>query len=344
MQISEFDYDLPQELIAQIPLPKRDRSRMMLCDRKTGDIRHAHFSDFPEYCKKNDILILNSSRVIPAKIWGHKEDGRTIEFLFLKEMGKKMWEVICRPAKHVRPGDRIIFSEDAVGQVVELKSEGKRVLQSQTGDVRSLLKRSGYAPLPPYIRRKKGDLKFRSGDLERYQTIYAQKEGSIAAPTAGLHFTQGLLDKLKEKGVTICDLSLDVGLATFQPVRVQQVEDHPMLAETYEILPEVARSIIEGKKAKNPITAVGTTSVRALESAYEKGRVRAGRFSTDLFIYPGYEFKVVDKLLTNFHLPRSTLLMLVSAFAGKDFILRAYREAVRQKYRFYSYGDCMLIL
>ena len=191
---------------------------------------------------------------------------------------------------------------------------------------------------------KKGDPKFRSGDLERYKTVFAQKEGSIAAPTAGLHFTQGLLDKLNDKGTTICELSLDVGLATFQPVRVQHVEDHPMLAETYEISPDAARIINDAVKAKRSITAVGTTSVRALESAYEGRCVRAGRFATNLFIFPGYEFEVVDRLLTNFHLPKSTLLMMVSAFAGKDFILKAYREAVRKKYRFYSYGDCMLIL
>lgn len=344
MLISEFDYDLPQELIAQSPLPKRDQSRMMICDRKTGNIRHARFFDFPKYGQKKAILVLNSSKVIPAKIWGKKEDGRTLEFLFLKKTGEKTWEVLCRPAKHVRPEDRITFSPDAVGQVVEMKKEGKRVIQFQAGDVISLLKKLGYAPLPPYIRRKRGDLKFRLGDLERYQTVFAQKEGSIAAPTAGLHFTQGILGKLKDKGVTICELSLDVGLATFQPVRVQHVEDHPMLAETYKITASAARSITDGIREKHPVTAVGTTSVRALESAYGGGQVRAGRFSTDLFIYPGYEFKVVDRLLTNFHLPRSTLLMLVSAFAGKDFILKAYREAVQKKYRFYSYGDCMLIL
>jgi S-adenosylmethionine:tRNA ribosyltransferase-isomerase len=344
MLVSEFDYDLPQELIAQTPLPKRDRSRMMICDRKTGDISHAHFFDFPEYCKKEDVLVLNSSKVIPAKIWGKKEDGRTIEFLFLKKTGEKTWEVMCRPAKHVRQGDRITFSQNAVGNVVEFRQEGKRVIQFQDGNVLSLLKNAGYAPLPPYIRRKKGDFEFRLGDLDRYQTVFARKEGSIAAPTAGLHFTQELLKKLKEKGVTICELSLDVGLATFQPVRIQHVEDHPMLAETYEILPAITRSITDGIKKKHPVTAVGTTSVRALESAFEDGSMRAGRFETNLFIYPGYEFKVVERLLTNFHLPRSTLLMLVSAFAGKDFILKAYREAVRKKYRFYSYGDCMLIL
>ncbi len=317
---------------------------MMVCDRRTGDIRHSRFTDFPEYSQKGDILVLNTSRVIPAKIWGKKEDGRTVEFLFLKETGEKTWEALCRPARHVRPGDRIAFSLDAEGRVVELGQEGKRIIRFRDSRVLSFLKKAGYAPLPPYIRRKKDDLEYRSKDLERYQTVFARKEGSIAAPTAGLHFTQELLNELIGQGVTICELSLEVGLATFQPVRAERVEDHPMLAETYEISPEVAKSLNDGIKKRLPVTAVGTTSVRALESAYEDGCMRAGRFSTDLFIYPGYAFKAVDRLLTNFHLPRSTLLMLISAFAGRDFILEAYREAVRNRYRFYSYGDCMLIL
>lgn len=317
---------------------------MMVCDRETGEIRHARFVDFPEYCQKDSILVLNTSRVIPAKIWGKKDDGRIIEFLFLKETGEKTWEVLCRPAKHAKPGDRITFSPDAGGRILELKQEGKRVMQFRDGGVLSFLKKAGYAPLPPYIKRKKADPDYRPKDLERYQTVFAQKEGSIAAPTAGLHFTQELLDKLKDKGVSICELSLEVGLATFQPVRADRVEDHPMLAEMYEIPPDAAKSLTDGIKKGQPVTAVGTTSVRALESAYEGGIIRGGRFSTDLFIYPGYTFKAVNRLLTNFHLPRSTLLMLVSAFAGKDFILKAYAEAVRQKYRFYSYGDCMLIL
>jgi S-adenosylmethionine:tRNA ribosyltransferase-isomerase len=344
MLVSDFDYDLPEELIAQVPLPRRDHSRMMVCDRRTSDIRHARFVDFPEYCQKEDILVLNTSRVIPAKIWGKKADGRTIEFLFLKETDEITWEVLCRPARHVRKGDRIAFSPHAAGRIIELGQEGKRVMRFREGSVLSFLKKAGYAPLPPYIRRKKADPEYRTKDLERYQTIFARKEGSIAAPTAGLHFTQELLDRLKDKGVAVCELSLDVGLATFQPVRADWVEDHPMLAETYEISPEVAKSLNDGIKKKHPVTAVGTTSVRALESAFEDGRVRAGRFSTGLFIYPGYAFQAADRLLTNFHLPKSTLLMLVSAFAGRDFILEAYKEAVRNKYRFYSYGDCMLIL
>jgi len=317
---------------------------MMICDRDSGEIYHSHFFDIPKYFKKEDILVLNSSRVIPAKIWGKKEDGKSIEFLFLEEKDKNEWEVLCRPAKRIKLGDEISFAKDSTGQVVGIEPEGKRVIRFQHGEVFSFLKRAGYAPLPPYIKRKKGDLKFRVGDLDRYQTVFARKEGSIAAPTAGLHFTRELLDTLRDKEVKVCDLTLDVGLATFQPVRVHNVEDHRMLTEKFAISKETARDINNAIKSNHPVTAVGTTSVRALESAYEPGRVRSGQHTTDLFIFPGYPFKVIDRLLTNFHLPKSTLLMLVSAFTGKDFILKAYREAVRKKYRFYSYGDCMLIL
>lgn len=344
MLISEFDYHLPQELIAQVPLHKRDHSRMMICDRESGEICHSHFFDIPKYFKKEDMLVLNSSKVIPAKIWGKKEDGKSIEFLFLEEKDKNEWDVLCRPAKRVKLGDEILFAKDSTGHVVGTEPEGKRVIRFQQGEVFSFLKRAGYAPLPPYIKRKKNDPVVRAEDLERYQTVFAKKEGSIAAPTAGLHFTKELLDKLKEKGVSICDLSLNVGLATFQPVRVHNVEDHCMLAEKFAISKETARDINNSIKVNRPVTAVGTTSVRALESFHEQGRVKAGQHTTDLFIFPGFPFKVIDRLLTNFHLPKSTLLMLVSAFAGKDFILKAYQEAVRRKYRFYSYGDCMLIL
>jgi S-adenosylmethionine:tRNA ribosyltransferase-isomerase len=344
MLISEFDYHLPQELISQVPLPQRDHSRMMICDRETGEISHSRFFEIPKYCQREDVLVLNSSRVIPARIWGKKRDGTSIEFLFLIEADKNTWEVLCRPAKRIRKDDEIVFPRGTIGRVIGVEPEGKRILHFHKGDANSLLKKQGFAPLPPYIKRKKGDLKSREKDLERYQTVFARKEGSIAAPTAGLHFTQELLAQLEEKGVTICQLSLDVGLATFQPVRVQRVENHPMLAETYEISPNSARIITDAISAKRSITAVGTTSVRALESAQEGGQIRAGQQATDLFIFPGYTFKVVDRLLTNFHLPKSTLLMLVAAFAGKDFILKAYKEAVHQKYRFYSYGDCMLIL
>jgi S-adenosylmethionine:tRNA ribosyltransferase-isomerase len=342
--VSDFDYHLPPELIAQIPLKERDRSRMMVLDRRSGEIIHSHFPDIVEWLGRNDVLVLNSSRVIPAKIWGTKKDGRPIEFLFLKEKEKKTWEVLCRPAKRVRIGDVITFSEGFAGEVIKEETEGKRVIQFAVDDVVVRLNKTGFAPLPPYIKRRKSELHFRDLDLDRYQTVFAQEDGSIAAPTAGLHFTPQLLERIRSKGTQVCTLSLDVGLATFQPIRVKKVEDHHMLDETYTIPPETARMIAKAKKKDHPIVAVGTTSVRALESAYKNGRVHPERAATDLYIYPGYTFKVVDRLLTNFHLPRSSLLMLVSAFAGLEFIQKAYAEAVKHKYRFYSYGDCMLIL
>jgi S-adenosylmethionine:tRNA ribosyltransferase-isomerase len=342
--VSDFDYHLPPELIAQNPLKERDRSRMMILERRSGEIIHSHFSEIVEWLGGNDVLVLNSSRVIPARVWGAKKDGRPIEFLFLKKRGKKTWEVLCRPARRVRTGDKMTFSEDFSGEVIKEEAEGRRVIRFPVGDVIARLKKTGFAPLPPYIKRKKDDDRLRDLDLERYQTVFAQKDGSIAAPTAGLHFTPQLLQKIKSRGAHVCMLSLDVGLATFQPIRAEKVENHRMLEESYAVPLEMARLTTEAKKEDRPITAVGTTSVRALESAYENGRVRPGRASTNLFIYPGYTFKVVDRLLTNFHLPRSSLLMLVSAFAGLGFIQKAYAEAVRRRYRFYSYGDCMLIL
>jgi S-adenosylmethionine:tRNA ribosyltransferase-isomerase len=342
--VTDFDYHLPPELIAQTPLLERDRSRMMILNRQSGEIIHSQFLEIIQWLGRDDVLVLNSSRVIPAKVWGTKKDGRPIEFLFLKEKGKKTWEVLCRPARRVRAGDIISFSEDFTGEVIREGAEGKRLIRFPGEDVKARLKKTGFAPLPPYIKRKKSEIHLRDLDLDRYQTVFAREDGSIAAPTAGLHFTPRLLKKIKSQGTFICTLSLDVGLATFQPIRVKKVEDHHMLEESYLITPETAQTITEAKNASHPITAVGTTSARALESAYKNGQVLPGRASTGLFIYPGYTFKVVDRLLTNFHLPRSSLLMLVSAFAGLEFIKKAYAEAVRRKYRFYSYGDCMLII
>ncbi len=344
MFVSDFDYPLPSELIAQTPHAQRDRSRMLVLKRQTGEIVHAHFFELPQFLEKEDIVVLNSSKVIPAKIWGLKDDGRLIEFLFLQEKETGIWEVICRPAKRARLGDRFRFSKGYEGQVIKMGPEGRRWLQFHSRDIVVLLKREGYAPLPPYIRRKKMDSAFRHLDLERYQTVFAKKDGSIAAPTAGLHFTPRILEKIKRKGVTVCELFLDVGLATFHPVRADKIEDHCMLEETYTVPPKTAQLITQGKQKNKPVLAVGTTSVRALESAAEGGITRSGQFSTNLFIYPGYKFKVVDRLLTNFHLPRSTLLMLVSAFTGLALIKKAYQEAIRHRYRFYSYGDCMLII
>jgi S-adenosylmethionine:tRNA ribosyltransferase-isomerase len=289
------------------------------------------------------VLALNIAKVIPARVWGKNKD-REIEFLFLKERENGVWEVLCRPASKVRMNDIISFSHGFEAGVVGVEPEGKRVIQFSSANVLSWLKKIGFAPLPPYIKRSKKNDELKAQDLERYQTVFAQKEGSVAAPTAGLHFTTQILERIKARGVRIVRILLDVGQATFQPVRTERIENHRMLEETYSISPTAAREIYDAEKESRPVVAVGTTSVRALESAARGGKIQAGASSTNLFISPGYEFKVVDRLLTNFHLPQSTLLMLVAAFAGLDFIKKAYQEAVKQKYRFYSYGDCMLIL
>jgi S-adenosylmethionine:tRNA ribosyltransferase-isomerase len=373
MHISEFDYELPTELIAQHPLPQRDASRMMVVLRKEGRIIHSNFKHLPDYLEKGNVLVLNNTKVIPAKVWGVK-DGKAVEFLFIKEREKGVWEVLCRPAKKIKAGDRITFAANFEGTVIEAGEEGRRVLKFPAMDVPGRLREIGFAPLPPYIKRKKANADLRPNDLERYQTVFAEKEGAIAAPTAGLHFTPQILDIIRNKGVEIEQVSLHVGLATFQPMRVERIEEHQMLEETYSIRERTAEAVNQAKKESRPIVAVGTTVVRTLESAYLLGsdrdsegqknrfspptlkpggemrisknisRIRPGTSSTSLFIYPGFEFQVVDKLLTNFHLPKSTLLLLVAAFTGHDLIMRAYKEAVREKYRFFSYGDCMLIV
>ncbi|MGA2587302.1 MAG: tRNA preQ1(34) S-adenosylmethionine ribosyltransferase-isomerase QueA [Candidatus Aminicenantales bacterium] len=344
MLISEFDFDLPPGLIAQNPLPDRDASRMMVVRRKEEKILHARFGEFPAYCREGDVLILNDTKVIPAKVWGKRGDA-SVEFLFIKEKEPGLWDVLCKPAKKVRAGDRINFPDRLAAEVVEADGEGRRVLKFAVLDVLDHLKKIGFAPLPSYIKRRKEDAGARATDLSRYQTVFAAKEGAIAAPTAGLHFTPRVLDDIRRKGARIAEVTLDVGPATFQPIRVERLEDHRMLEETYEIPNRAAREINEAKEEKRPVAAVGTTVVRTLESAAEASyRVRPGRGATSLFIRPGHAFKIVDRLLTNFHLPKSTLLMLVAAFAGRDLILAAYREAVRERYRFFSYGDCMLIL
>lgn len=342
MLISEFDYFLPSELIAQKPLPRRDASRMMVVWRREGKIGHARFQDFPDYLSQGDVLVLNAIKVIPARAWG-KKGGKDIEFLFLKELEKGVWEVLCRPAKEVRPKDRILFPGGVESLVVSRGDEGKRILRFPLIEVRQYLQRIGFAPLPPYIKRPKQDHRLRDFDLRRYQTVFAQREGAIAAPTAGLHFTPGILKRIERKGVILCSIDLEVGQATFQPVRTERIEDHRMLEERYTISPGAAAKVNSAKKEGRPVVAVGTTVVRALESAAQKRKVTPGTRSTSLFIYPGFSFQVVDRLLTNFHLPRSTLLILVAAFAGRELTLRAYAEAVRQRYRFFSYGDCMLV-
>jgi len=343
MRVSDFDYDLPPELIAQHPLPRRDDSRMMIVERATGRIRHGRFKDFAGFFAAGDLLVLNDTKVIPARAWGER-GGTKIEFLFLKELGTGLWEVLCRPARKLEKGDRVCFAPGFEAVVEEIGNEGKRVLRFERPDVRVELDRIGYAPLPPYIKRNREDRAWRPEDLDRYQTVFARKEGAVAAPTAGLHFTKEALAGLKAKGVGVRHVTLDVGLATFQPVRAEIVTDHKMLEEWYSIAPAAAHDINATKTEGHPVTAVGTTVVRTLESAWHDGNVHPGRHATSLFIYPGFEFHVVDRLLTNFHLPKSTLLMLVSAFAGHDLIMRAYREAVKERYRFFSYGDCMMIV
>jgi len=343
MLVSEFDYELPRELIAQEPLARRDDSRMMIVRRREGTIRHGQFKDLPDYLGSGDVLVLNETRVLPARTWGFR-DGKEVEFLFLKEVEPDVWEVLCRPAKKVRAGDKIGFAPGFEAEVVAVIARGKRRLRFHGGPVRDHLHKAGFAPLPPYIRRGRTETALRDYDLERYQTVFARREGSIAAPTAGLHFTREALDGLEKNGVIVRRISLDVGQATFQPIEVDNVEDHRMLEETYGVGREAAQAIDRAKAEGRPIVAVGTTVVRTLESAWGQGGVAEGAGSTSLFITPGYKFKVVDRLLTNFHLPRSTLLMLVSAFAGTELIRRAYAEAVREQYRFFSYGDCMLII
>jgi S-adenosylmethionine:tRNA ribosyltransferase-isomerase len=343
MLVSEFDYDLPTELIAQHPLPRRDDSRMMVVERKTAKIHHGRFREFADFMNSGDLLVLNDTKVIPARVWG-KSGGAKVEFLFINELEPGCWEVMCRPARRIRLGDSICFAPGFEARVEEVGEEGKRVLRFDNADVRAELEKVGYAPLPPYIKRAREDRSSRPEDLDRYQTVFARKEGAVAAPTAGLHFTNKTLLDLITKGVVIRRVTLDVGLATFQPVRAEIIAEHVMLEEWYSVSPAAAQSIMTAKTEKRSVTAVGTTVVRTLESAWQDGKVRHGRRATSLFIHPGFEFHAVDRLLTNFHLPKSTLLMLVAAFAGHDLIITAYREAVRERYRFFSYGDCMLII
>jgi S-adenosylmethionine:tRNA ribosyltransferase-isomerase len=343
MWVEEFDYELPKRLIAQKPLPERDQSRMMVLDRESGMITHSRFADFPDFVHPGDVVVLNNSRVIPARTWGKKQD-KTVEFLFLKEVEKGLWEVLCRPAKKIKQGDVLTFSPGLAGRVIQEKEQGLRLCDFLDTDVLAELNKIGFAPLPPYIKRTREESQLRDFDLDRYQTVYALEQGSIAAPTAGLHFTSRILERIRERGGELAQISLDVGLATFQPVRAETVEAHRMLEETYSIPDSAAHLINQAKHDTRPVTAVGTTSVRTLESAAKNGEVKPGTAVTSLFIYSGYRFKIVDRLLTNFHLPKSSLLMLTAAFAGHEFIMRAYREAVDAGYRFYSYGDCMLIL
>ncbi|MGN0497056.1 MAG: tRNA preQ1(34) S-adenosylmethionine ribosyltransferase-isomerase QueA [Lachnospiraceae bacterium] len=340
MQLSDFYYDLPQELIAQDPLEKRSDSRLMVIDRETGDLEHKHFYNIIDYVNQGDCLVINDTKVIPARLMGVKEDtGASIEVLLLKRKEEKVWETLVKPGKKARVGARISFGDGLlVGEVIDIVEEGNRLIRFEyEGIWEELLDKLGQMPLPPYITHQ---LK----DRNRYQTVYAKHEGSAAAPTAGLHFTEELLQQLKDKGVEIAHVTLHVGLGTFRPVKVDNILEHHMHSEFYMVDEEEADKINAAKARGNQIISVGTTSTRTLESvADENGIVHPGSGWTDIFIYPGYTFKIVDSLITNFHLPESTLLMLVSAFSTREKMLHAYDVAVKEKYRFFSFGDAMMI-
>lgn len=347
MNTSDFDYVLPEELIAQFPVEKREESRMLVLDKSNKTLEHKHFFDVTDYFDENDILVLNNTKVIPARLFGKKETGAKIEVFLLKDLKNGDWNVLIKPSKRIRVGDIIKISDNFLITAKERLEEGQWVVNIDSGENSpyDLIREFGNIPLPPYIERKMASEERKTLDYERYQTVYAQNEGSVAAPTAGLHFTDEILERLKAKGVTVCYVTLNVGLGTFRPVKCEDIKDHKMDSEEFEISSQTAEIIRAGKKAGKRITAVGTTSVRTLETAFKQfGEIRECKSQSTLFIYPPYEFKVVDRLITNFHLPKSTLIMLVSALAGKDFIFDAYRQAVENKYRFYSYGDCMFVL
>jgi len=340
MKKSDFFYDLPDELIAQEPIGRREQSRLICMDRVTGKTGHRHFFDLPELLRANDCLVLNDSRVLPARLIGKRETGGAVEVVLLREaQNATIWECMVRPGRRVRAGARLVFGEGELTAIVSSETDGgNRYVEFRCdGDFLQVLERLGKMPTPPYILKE-------LVDGERYQTVYSRIIGSAAAPTAGLHFTHELLGEIAARGVKLCCITLHVGLGTFRPVRADDVEEHKMHSEYFVITPETAEDINRAKENGGRVIAVGTTSCRALESCTDSsGRVSAFEGTTDIFIYPGYIFKCIDGLITNFHLPESTLIMLVSAFAGRDSTLRAYEEAIRERYRFYSFGDAMLI-
>ena len=341
MKTSDFYYDLPKELIAQDPLEDRSSSRLLVLHRKSGRVEHRVFTDIVEYLKPGDCLVRNNTKVIPARLYGTRVDtGATIELLLLKRMENDVWETLVKPGKKARQGVVISFGDGILtGEIIDVKEDGNRLIQFRyEGIFEEILDQLGQMPLPPYITHT---LK----DKNRYQTVYAKYEGSAAAPTAGLHFTKELLDKLSQKGIIIANVTLHVGLGTFRPVKVENIQEHHMHSELFVVTEEEAAKINAARAAGGRIICVGTTSLRTLESTTdENGIVHADSRETDIFIYPGYKFKAADCLITNFHLPESTLLMLVSALAGRDNILNAYKTAVNEKYRFFSFGDAMLII
>lgn len=341
MKTSDFYFDLPQELIAQDPLDDRSSSRLLVLDKQTGEMEHRHFYDIIDYLQEGDCLVLNNTKVIPARLYGVREStGAMIEILLLKRKENSVWETLVRPGKKAKPGTKIIFGDGILtGEVIDIVEEGNRLIRfSYEGVFEEILDKLGQMPLPPYITH---ELK----DKNRYQTVYAKHEGSAAAPTAGLHFTPELLEKIRKKGIRIAEVTLHVGLGTFRPVKVEDVTQHHMHSEFYEVTQEAAQIIRDTKALGSRVICVGTTSCRTIESVAARfdGEIRACSGWTEIFIYPGFCFRLLDGLITNFHLPESTLLMLVSALAGKEHIMAAYEEAVKNRYRFFSFGDAMFI-
>lgn len=339
MNIEQFDFELPEELIAQTPLEKRDTSKLLVLDKKTGEIEHKHFTDIIDYLESGDTLVLNDTKVIPARLYGVKEETKAlIEILLLKEVKKDTWECLVKPAKRIHVGEIVKFSDKLSAQCTEVKDEGIRVFKLiYKGILYEILDELGEMPLPPYIHEK---LK----DKDRYQTVYAKNIGSAAAPTAGLHFTLDLLNKIKEKNVNVVYITLHVGLGTFRPVNVENINDHKMHSEFYMMSKETAEVLKQTRKNNKKIISVGTTSTRTLETIMNLyGEFKECSGWTDIFIYPGYKFKAIDNLITNFHLPKSTLVMLVSALAGRENIMNAYKEAIKREYRFFSFGDSIFI-
>ena len=341
MKTHDFYYDLPKERIAQTPVEPRDHSRLLVMDRFTGEMEHRHFYDIVDYLRPGDLLVINDSRVLPARLYGYKEDtGAHMELLLLEQKENLVWECLAKPGKKAKPGTKLILGDGLLtGEVVEVKEDGNRMVQfTCDGNFYSVLDQIGQMPLPPYITEK-------LQDKERYQTVYSKELGSAAAPTAGLHFTPELMDKIRAMGVDFASVTLHVGLGTFRPVKAEEVTDHKMHSEHCLLPQETADKILKTKANGGRVIAVGTTSCRTLESvATFTGQIQPWEGYTDIFIYPGYEFKVLDGLITNFHLPESTLIMLVSAFAGREHILHAYEEAVKREYRFFSFGDACLFI
>ena len=338
MKLSDFMYDLPEARIAQTPVEPRDHSRLMVLHRDTHAIEHRHFFDIVEYLNPGDVLVINETKVIPARLYGERPTGGAVEVLLLKQLGPKRWETLVRPGKKLKPGAEVIFGDGRLTcRVLESTDVGGRIVEfACEGSFEAALDALGEMPLPPYIHEK-------LADRDRYQTVYAKQEGSAAAPTAGLHFTPELLERIRAKGVEIVPVLLHVGLGTFRPVKVENIEEHEMHSEYFEVTEEAARRVNAARERGSRVVAVGTTSVRTLESAAENGRLVAQRGDTSIFIKPGYRFQLVDALITNFHLPGSTLIMLVSALYDREHILEAYKMAVDMEYRFFSFGDAMLI-